>query len=135
MVYEFIRDVKAWMAHGTNAEDRAHDSCEVFCRHGCGESWTGISRHRNRQFHEREICMLMENRGTDEEWLQGKLDDVIRVPLKDRAVKNRFVDVDGVERCQFVVTRGLRVRCALCDLVLPGAGPVGNNPRADPLVG
>ena len=37
-VYEYIRDVKAWMAHGTNAQDYAHDSREVFCRHGCGES-------------------------------------------------------------------------------------------------
>ena len=130
-VYENIRGVKAWMAHGTNAEDRAHDSREVFCRHGCGESWTGKNRHQERRVHEAEICMRIVNRGTDEEWLQKKFDDAIRVPLKDRAVKNRFVDVDGVERCQFVVTEGLRVRCALCDYVLPVAGPVGNNPRAD----
>ena len=74
-VYECIGGVKAWMAHGTNAEDRAHDSREVFCRHGCGESWTGIKRHRDRRVHEAEICMLIENRGTDEDWLQRKLDD------------------------------------------------------------
>ena len=130
-VYEYIRDAKAWMAHGTNAQDYAHDSREVFCKYGCGESWTGRSRHEERRVHEAEICMRILNRGTDEDWLQGKLDEAIRVPLEDGVVKNRFVDVDGVERCQFVVTEGLRVRCDLCDLVLPGAGPVGNNPRAD----
>ena len=130
-VYGCIRDAKAWMAHGTNAEDRAHDSREVFCRHGCGESWTGKNRIRKRRLHEAEICMLIKNRGTDEDWLQRKLDDAIRVPLGDHFVKNRFVDVDGVERCQFVVMEGLRVRCDLCDLVLPGADPVGDNPRAD----
>jgi len=130
-VYDYIRDVKAWMAHGTNAQDYAHDSRKVFCKYGCGESWTGKNRHQERRVHEAEICMRIVNRGTDEDWLQRKLDDAIRVPLGDRFVKNRFVDVGGVERCQFVVMEGLRVRCALCDVVLPGADPVGDNPRAD----
>ena len=133
-VYEYIRDVKAWMAHGTNAQDYAHDSRKVFCKYGCGESWTGKSRHVERRVHEAEICMRIVNRGTDEDWLQRKLDDAIRVPLEDCIVKNRFVDVDGVERCQFVVTEGLRVRCDLCDLVLPGADPVGDNPDTRPLL-
>ena len=66
-VYEYIRDVKAWMAHGTNAQDYAHDSREVFCKYGCGESWTGSHRHQERRVHEAEICMRIVNRGTDEE--------------------------------------------------------------------
>ena len=48
-VYECIRDVKAWMTHGTNAQDYAHDSREVFCKYGCGESWTGPHRHQHKQ--------------------------------------------------------------------------------------